>query len=259
MPEAGRGHIAVPTWRFPGASQIERRLRAGERAVSFAERALLRLPASPRTRDWMTKVHKETKRIESLRRLSTLYGVYTEVEAIYTDGNVLALHRQLPAELVSRGGFDPAEMDWPHYLQEVHSPSITALLRRGHPAPPLQQAPRPLPEGTRHRGRLRPRGHDRRVQPHRGLPVGPAGRPAEGAWAGELADLARAAPRYLRAERRDRGEFLRAFMRRYEGADGGCACASWWPTGSATRCCGGRCRRRSGGSARTAPPGTAPS
>jgi fatty acyl-CoA reductase len=38
-------------------------------------------------------------------------------------------------------------------------------------------------------------------------------------WGGELADLARSLPRYLRAERRDRGDFVRAFLRRYEGAD----------------------------------------
>jgi HAD superfamily hydrolase (TIGR01490 family) len=38
-------------------------------------------------------------------------------------------------------------------------------------------------------------------------------------WPGELADLVRRLPRYLAAERRDRGEFLRTFMRRYAGAD----------------------------------------
>jgi HAD superfamily hydrolase (TIGR01490 family) len=37
-------------------------------------------------------------------------------------------------------------------------------------------------------------------------------------WGGELAGLAAALPRYLRAERRDRGDFIRAFLRRYEGA-----------------------------------------
>jgi alcohol-forming fatty acyl-CoA reductase len=36
-------------------------------------------------------------------------------------------------------------------------------------------------------------------------------------WLRELADLARCAPRYLYAERRDRGELLRAFLRRYAG------------------------------------------
>jgi alcohol-forming fatty acyl-CoA reductase len=218
LPEAGRGHIAVPTWRFPGASQIERRLRAGERAVSFAERALLRLPASPRTRDWMTKVHKETKRIESLRRLSDLYGVYTEVEAIYTDSNVLALHQQVPEEVVSRGSFDVAEVDWPHYLQEVHCPAITALLRQSVTRRPRSGARGPLPEGR----------DTVAVFDLEGTVVASnlietflwarlSDRP-KGGWAKELAALAGAAPRYLRAEQRSRGEFIRTFMRRYAGA-----------------------------------------
>jgi fatty acyl-CoA reductase len=38
-------------------------------------------------------------------------------------------------------------------------------------------------------------------------------------WPTELANLLRNLPRYLRAERRDRGDFIRTFMRRYEGVD----------------------------------------
>jgi HAD superfamily hydrolase (TIGR01490 family) len=37
-------------------------------------------------------------------------------------------------------------------------------------------------------------------------------------WPGEVASVARKMPAYLSAERRDRGEFLRGFYRRYEGA-----------------------------------------
>src|SRR6201999_2644167 len=40
-----------------------------------------------------------------------------------------------------------------------------------------------------------------------------------GDWAAELIDLARRMPRYLSAERRDRAEFLRTFVRRYAGAN----------------------------------------
>ena len=36
-------------------------------------------------------------------------------------------------------------------------------------------------------------------------------------WPAELAELVASAPTYVKAERRDRGEFIRAFMRRYEG------------------------------------------
>jgi alcohol-forming fatty acyl-CoA reductase len=37
------------------------------------------------------------------------------------------------------------------------------------------------------------------------------------AWPGEMASLTAALPGYLRAERRDRGEFIRLFLRRYGG------------------------------------------
>jgi fatty acyl-CoA reductase len=37
-------------------------------------------------------------------------------------------------------------------------------------------------------------------------------------WLGEVASVARRMPKYISAERRDRGEFLRRFYRRYEGA-----------------------------------------
>src|SRR5690606_27013945 len=38
-------------------------------------------------------------------------------------------------------------------------------------------------------------------------------------WPGEVIDLLRNLPRYLRAERRARRDFIRTFMRRYEGVD----------------------------------------
>ncbi len=40
------------------------------------------------------------------------------------------------------------------------------------------------------------------------------------AWPGEALSLLTSLPRYLRAERRDRGEFIRLFLRRYRGMPG---------------------------------------
>ncbi|HEX8933436.1 MAG TPA: SDR family oxidoreductase, partial [Pseudonocardiaceae bacterium] len=34
MPDGDRGHVAPPTWRFPGSQQVELTLRAGERAAA---------------------------------------------------------------------------------------------------------------------------------------------------------------------------------------------------------------------------------
>lgn len=218
LPDGSRGHISVPTWRFPGTRKVERMLRTGERVVSAAERTLLKLPASTRTRDWMTRVHKETQRIEVLRRLSDLYGVYAEVEAIYTDTRVLALHRALPPDLAAEHGFDVAGLSWRHYLQEVHCPSITALLRQSAGRRPGRGGRAPLPEGREIVAVFDLEGTviaSNLIESF--LWTRLIGHPQSN-WFGEIAALAAAAPRYLRAEQHSRGEFIRSFMRRYAGA-----------------------------------------
>jgi HAD-superfamily subfamily IB hydrolase, TIGR01490 len=217
LPDRGRGQVPVPTWRFPGGRRVEQMLRTGERATDLAERALLRMPAGGRTREWMTRVHREQRQLEFLRRYADLYGVYTEAEVIYTDQRLLALHRSLPAERQRDEGFDSAVVDWRHYLQEVHCPSVTASLRHvGGSARPVGS--RALPtgrdivavfdlEGTVLASNV--------VEAYLWARLAEAPRAA---WPGELAAVLTSLPRYLAAERRDRGEFLRTFMRRYAGA-----------------------------------------
>lgn len=217
LPDAGRGHVAVPTWTFPGAREVERMLRMGERAVSLTERALLRLPGSTRTRDWQDRAAKERQRLESLRRLSDLYGVYAEVEAIYTDAKVVALQRMLPPDRIPRHGFDTAGMSWAHYLQEVHCPAITALLRQsarrrrgatGQPALPARPDVAAVfdLEGTVLASNL--------IEGYLWVRLLDAPRSA---WPVEIAALATSVPKYLRADHRSRSEFIRTFMRRYAG------------------------------------------
>ena len=221
MPAGERGHIRVPSWRFPGSRQVEMMLTGGERAASMAERALLRMPASARTRDWMTSVHRQQNNLDFLRRYADLYQAYTQAEVIYDDTQTNSLHRSLPPELLEVYGFDPADIDWSHYLQEVHSPSVTALMRdfsksrggskkAGAPALPERTDVAAVfdLEGTIVASNLIESYLWARLS---SLP--------KSEWSGELADLARSLPRYLRAERRDRGDFVRAFLRRYEGAN----------------------------------------
>jgi HAD superfamily hydrolase (TIGR01490 family) len=231
MPDGGRGQIKVPTWNFPGSRQVERTLRTGERALAAAQRALLAAPANPRTRDWQTNVQREQGKLEFLRKYADLYGVYTEAEVIYTDVRLLALHRSLPAERRKQHGFDAATIDWTHYLQEVHCPTITATVRRA--TAERRKSSNLLPvissaASTAKAGETADRDIVA-VFDLEGTLVASnvvenylwarlADLPRDG-WAAELADLARRLPGYLAAERRDRGEFLRTFVRRYAGAD----------------------------------------
>jgi HAD superfamily hydrolase (TIGR01490 family) len=222
MPDGGRGQIKVPTWDFPGSRRVERMLRTGERALSAAQRALLTGPPGGRSRRWQDDLTRERDKVDFLRRYADLYGVYTEAEVLYTDARLLALHRSLPPDRAEEHGFDAAVIDWPHYLQRVHCPAITATVRRatagraaGAPKlPVLPHSPdgRVLAafdmEGTLVASNL--------IETYLLAKLADLPR---GQWLPELADLARQLPRYLAAERRDRGEFVRTFLRRYAEAD----------------------------------------
>ena len=217
LPEPDSGEaVGVPIWDFPGRTKLERRLRTAERAVSAADRTLERIPRSERTRALVGKVAKAKREVEFIRRYADLYGSYTEAEVIYTDDAMLALHRSLHPEDRAELGFDSTVIDWRHDLEDVHCPSVTVLLRQRRPAraePMVMIAERPATaavfdlEGTIVTSNVVENYLWLRLAD---LPVWE--------WPGELADVARRLPGYLAADRRDRGDFLRAFYRRYAGA-----------------------------------------
>ncbi|MPZ87998.1 MAG: HAD-IB family hydrolase [Nitriliruptorales bacterium] len=216
LPERDRGEVKVPEWSFPGRFKVERMLRTGERLVDLADRSVARLPRSSRTRDWLTRIHRERQRLDFIRRYADLYGAYAEAEVIYTDSRALALHRSLPEADRELFGFDSAVIDWAHYLREVHCPSVTAALRavvprRGSRTPEPESGGEGVLavfdlEGTILTSNV--------VESY--VWVRLADLPAS-EWPAELASVARMLPRLLATDRRDRGEFLRAFYRRYEG------------------------------------------
>lgn len=220
MPDSERGHVPVPAWRFPGATQVMRMLRTGEKAVDYAERALLRIPATDRTRKWQSDVHRRQSELEVLRKYADLYQAYTQAEVIYDDRRTFALHRTLSARRQDEHGFDSATIDWEHYLQEVHYPSVTGLMRafsgRARSTAARDTA---LPESREAAAIFDLEGTvvaSNTVEQYLWTRLASLPRSR---WPRELADLVRNLPRYLRAERRDRGDFIRTFMRRYEGVD----------------------------------------
>jgi HAD superfamily hydrolase (TIGR01490 family) len=217
LPNRDRGAFRPPVWRFPGRRRVERRLRAGERLIDAADRMVSRLPRSPRVRTLVEGIDRARGRIEFVRRYSDLYGAYVEAEVIYTDDRTLELYRSLPDEDRREFPFDAEQVDWRHYLQEVHCPAITMAMR--FPAPS-----RPSPEvNVRVREDHVAAAFDMEgtilatnvVESYLWLRLADL-EPED--WPFEAMSVARSLPTYLGAERRDRGEFLRSFYRRYEGA-----------------------------------------
>jgi alcohol-forming fatty acyl-CoA reductase len=230
MPDGDRGHITPPTWRFPGNQQVELTLRAGERAAALAERVLLHWPASKRSQGLLTSLGRQQQDLAQLREYADLYGVYTRAEVIYDDTRLRELHAALPAQRSAEHGFDPTVIDWRAYLQDVHCPSITATIRRsgqqrgrstagrgGSASQPPPISSLSLPERTDVAAVFDLEGtivNSNVVESYLWARLATTPRSS---WLRELADLARCSPRYLYAERHDRGELLRAFLRRYAG------------------------------------------
>jgi fatty acyl-CoA reductase len=148
-----------------------------------------------------------------------------QTEIIFDDRNLRALHAALPASKRAEFGFDIAAIDWGDYMLNVHFPAVIALTtefsakRAQKKAAEIAAAP---PSDT-----LVPGSNVLAVFDLEGtvvdsnivqqyLWVRSAG-VGKAAWPGEVLSILGSLRGYLRAERRDRGEFIRSFLRRYEG------------------------------------------
>jgi len=217
LPDRGRGTVRVPEWSFPGRRRVESLLRTGERAGDALDAALSRMPATGTVRRWVRDLDRRRGRLDFVRRYADLYGAYTETEVIYTDPRTVELLRSLPESDRREFDFDAAAIDWRHYLQDVHCPAVTVALRfpsPRRPEPIVRMSPRP--DGTLAVFDMEGTVLDSNVvESYVWVRLAELPRSE---WPAELGSLARRLPGYLRADRRDRGEFLRSFYRRYEGA-----------------------------------------
>lgn len=226
------GPTPLPTWSFPGATTVERRLALGERLHGTAERALSYAPRSERVRAWSRDLDRLGGRLEFLRRYSDLYQAYTQSELHFVDDSTLALHRALDPGDVDTFGFDTAAVDWTHYIRDVHAPSVTQPVRKQDELRRLR-ARRAAATGGRRA--LTPAAPD--APPSDVLAVFDLDGTLIGSnvledylllrlpglsrlgTAQEIGRVARHLPSMLAAGRRDRSDFLRQVHRRYRGAD----------------------------------------
>jgi HAD superfamily phosphoserine phosphatase-like hydrolase len=216
--------IVVPEWTFPGRGRVVRQLQRATTALARGERVVAALPVRGRQAELGGRL--EERRVQADRALSyvELYGAYAECEAIFEVDRLLAL-AALP-ELEAEGWvLDPAVIDWDAYVHDVHLPSVVAHAR-------VRTTP-----GRRDNSTAR---HERGLRtvlaPQRQLAVFDlentliASNVVESwAWLATrhlpraervsftMAAL-REAPGLLALDRRDRGDFLRHFYRRYEDA-----------------------------------------
>ncbi len=213
--------IVVPTWKFPANNAAERSLRLKERLSAVGSKLGAILPSNSRTQEWASQLSRMERGLGSLRTYVDLYQSYTRTEMLFDDQQTRALGAKLPADTPIDQTFDVRDINWTHYWQQVHLPAMTTLAKVHARASSAQRATRSqarrLESGTDVlavfdlEGTLLPSSLVTQYLSVMGQVHSLAALPAE------AVDLVRNIGTYIQAERRDRGEFVRAFSRRYAG------------------------------------------
>jgi len=216
--------IVVPDWSFPGRGRVQRQLARANTALGFAERILGSLPVRGERAELASRVEERRALAERALGYVQLYGAYTETEALFTVNRLIDLWNRLTPADQELFCFDPAVIDWDRYVHEVHLPSVVehARVRMTSVRPTMvnrhDRALRAILAPERHLAAFDLENTlvaSNVVESYawlatRHLPL------AERAQL--TARILRQAPSLLALDRRDRGDFLRSFYRRYEGA-----------------------------------------
>jgi alcohol-forming fatty acyl-CoA reductase len=216
--------ISVPEWSFPGRGRVQRQLRRADRAMTVVERLLTSLPVRGKQADLAARIEDRHALAKRALGYVELYGAYTETDARYRVDRLIALWDTFDAEDHEAFCFDPGVIVWDHYVHDVHLPSVVEHARV------RTTAGRSVVEKRPERARRAILSADRHLAvfdlehtlmasnvvdtyawlASRHLPVGRRAK--------FVADLVRQAPSLLALDRRDRGDFLRSFYRRFENA-----------------------------------------
>jgi len=216
--------IVVPEWSFPGRGRVQRQLQRATRALGLLERLLGALPVRGERAELAARIEERRTQAERALGYVELYGAYTETEARFRVDRLLALWNRLHDADRAAFCFDPAAVDWRSYVHDVHLPSVVEHARVR--TTPARSAVASRPDRAR-RAILAPGRHlaafdlentlvaSNVVESYAWLATRHL--PAS-ARARLVARILRDAPGLLALDRRDRGDFLRSFYRRYEGA-----------------------------------------
>ncbi len=215
--------IDVPEWVFPARGRVQKQLKRAKFVVDTSERLLQALPLRGTQAAWAVKLEDRKHDIDRASEYVQLYGLYTECEAIYQVDNLLRTWASLSPGDQDAFNFDPRSVDWVRYITTIHLPSIVQH-SRAKITPGKNRNDRP--ERMR-RAVLSPDRHvaafdlentlisSNVVESYSWLATRRLNMPERMRYV--LRTLAEA-PSLSSMDRKDRGDFLRHFYRRYEDA-----------------------------------------
>ncbi|MGH9188698.1 MAG: HAD-IB family hydrolase [Acidimicrobiales bacterium] len=216
--------IVAPEWAFSARGRAQRQLERGVKTLHAAERLVSSLPVRGARAEVNGRLEERRNQAERALDYVRLYGAYAETEAVFDDTRLAALWQSLAPADQEAFGFDTSVIDWRRYVQEVHLPSV------------VRQARVRTTGGTREGPTRYQRGRRAILSPGRHIAAFDlentliASNVVDSyAWLATrrmsaderlrfvLRMLAQA-PGLLALDRKDRGDFLRHFYRRYDSA-----------------------------------------
>ncbi|HVF74885.1 MAG TPA: HAD-IB family hydrolase [Acidimicrobiales bacterium] len=216
--------IVVPEWSFPGRGRVQRQLERATKVLAQAEKVVSALPVRGRKAELSAQFEERRGQAERALGYVQLYGAYTETEALFRVDRLITLWDEIPISDRETFCFDPAAVDWRTYVHDIHLPSIVVHARV------RTTAGRKEGPSRSERGRRAVLSPDRHLAAFDLENTLIASNVVESySWlATRRLDVdervrftlrtLREAPALLALDRRDRGDFLRHFYRRYEGA-----------------------------------------
>ena len=215
--------IIVPDWNFPGRGRVQTQLKRAQSLTNRAEKTLQSLPLRGTQAKWSAKLEERKGDIERALEYVELYGLYTECEAIYQVDNLMSIWDTLDAKDRDGFCFDPRAVDWPEYIHNIHLPSIVQHAR---------VKTQPGKTRTDRASRLRANVLSRErhvaafdlentliasnvVESYSWLATRRLNTPERIRY---VLQTLKESPQLLAMDRKDRGDFLRYFYRRYEDA-----------------------------------------
>jgi len=148
LPDEDGLPVAVPEWRLKSRAEVMTALNRADAVLKKGREMIDRLPV-PGSDKLELRLHKDQRKVDRLRRLNEIYWPYGALDCVFDDRNARELLDQLHPDDRERFGFDVDEIDWDHYLGEVHLPALRAIAVPPAPGPKKLRSAgrRPAPEG----------------------------------------------------------------------------------------------------------------
>ncbi|MGQ0744880.1 MAG: HAD-IB family hydrolase [Acidimicrobiales bacterium] len=215
--------IVAPEWSFASRGRAQRQLERAVGALHKAESLVGSLPIRGQRAEVTARLEQRRHDAERALEYVRLYGAYAETEATFDDRRLAGLWARLEAADQAVFGFDTSVIDWDRYITEIHLPSVVRQARvrtKGGPREGLSRSQRGR------RAVLSPERHLAAFDLENTLIASNV--VDSYAWLatrhmrddqrlGFVLEMFAQAPGLLALDRRDRGDFLRHFYRRYRG------------------------------------------